>query len=270
MSAGTLQGTGTVSGSVSNTGAAITPGIGTVPGKISITGSLTEGSGATLDLLIDGRTTPGSSYSQLVVSGALGLAGTISATIVSGFTPQSGDQYQVLSFASITGDFNTRNGFFLAPGSALVEQTNSTSININYTVTTLQFLTQPVNTNSGEPITPAVQVEVVDSSGHVVTSDSSDTITVSVNQNSFDPFSVVSSTVVNGIATFSNLILDQGMPAIRYRQAPPATVRYPPIHSPSPATPWTSLSSSTNRPTLRWQARSTASRSKWKTAPAIR
>jgi hypothetical protein len=72
------------------------------------------------------------------------------------------------------------------------------------------FLQQPTNTAAGQTITPAVTVAVVDQYGNVVTSDNSDTVTLSIGTNpSGGTLSgTLTVTVVNGVATFSDLSID--------------------------------------------------------------
>jgi hypothetical protein len=74
----------------------------------------------------------------------------------------------------------------------------------------LLFLRQPSDTTVGQPIGPAVRVAVVDRFGNVVTSDSSDTVTLSLGNNPGGGTlsGTVTMTVVNGVATFSDLSID--------------------------------------------------------------
>jgi parallel beta-helix repeat protein len=73
----------------------------------------------------------------------------------------------------------------------------------------LLFLQQPTNTAAGQTISPVI-VEVVDQFGNVETSDNTDTITLSLGSNpSGGTLSgTLTVTVVNGVATFSNLSID--------------------------------------------------------------
>ena len=71
------------------------------------------------------------------------------------------------------------------------------------------FLQQPTDTPAGQTISPVV-VEVVDQFGNVEASDNSDTITLSIGTNpSGGTLSgTLSLTVVNGVATFTDLTID--------------------------------------------------------------
>ncbi len=117
---GTLSGSGTVNAAVSNAGV-VSPGA-TTPGRITINGAYTQTSAGSLNVKIAGRTTAGVDYDQLAISGTATLGGAINVTVMNGFMPQPGDQYQIMTFASSSGDFATKNGFNLGGGKALSEQ----------------------------------------------------------------------------------------------------------------------------------------------------
>jgi hypothetical protein len=73
----------------------------------------------------------------------------------------------------------------------------------------LLFVQQPTDTAAGQTLSPMI-VEVVDAFGNVETGDSSDTVTLSLGSNpSGGTLSgTLSLTVVNGVATFSDLAID--------------------------------------------------------------
>ena len=73
----------------------------------------------------------------------------------------------------------------------------------------LLFLQQPTDTAAGQTISPVV-VEVVDQFGNVETDDNTDTITLSIGANpSGGTLSgTLTVTVVNGVASFSDLSID--------------------------------------------------------------
>jgi hypothetical protein len=74
----------------------------------------------------------------------------------------------------------------------------------------LLFLQQPTDTAAGQPISPAVTVEVVDPYGNVVSSDNADTVTLAlgVNPSGGTLSGTLTVTVSGGIATFSDLSID--------------------------------------------------------------
>ena len=74
----------------------------------------------------------------------------------------------------------------------------------------LLFLQQPTNTTAGQTISPAVTVEIVDQFGNVVTSDNSDTVTLTIGTNPGGGTlsGTLTVTVSGGIATFADLSID--------------------------------------------------------------
>jgi hypothetical protein len=75
----------------------------------------------------------------------------------------------------------------------------------------LLFLQQPTDTAAGQAITPALLVAVVDQFGNVVTADNSDTVTLAIGTNPGGGTlrGTRTVTVVNGVATFCDLSIDQ-------------------------------------------------------------
>jgi hypothetical protein len=73
------------------------------------------------------------------------------------------------------------------------------------------FLQQPTDTPAGQMISPAVTVAVVDQFGNVETSDDSDAVTLAIgnNPNGGTLSGTLTVTVSGGIATFSDLSIDQ-------------------------------------------------------------
>jgi hypothetical protein len=89
--------------------------------------------------------------------------------------------------------------------------TGSTSVAVNPAAADhLLFLQMPTDTAAGQTISPGVMVAVVDQFGNIVTSDNSDTITLTIGNNpSGGTLSgTLTVTVVNGIATFNDLVID--------------------------------------------------------------
>ncbi|MFN2468821.1 MAG: hypothetical protein ABR521_11905 [Gaiellaceae bacterium] len=108
LNGGLLRGSGTVQPLLVNA-AEVRPG--TSPGTLSVTGSYTQTAAGTLRIEIAG-TSPGTQYDRLAVSGMATLAGTLSGVTSGGFTPTSGQMFQVVTFGSASGTFTTVN----APG----------------------------------------------------------------------------------------------------------------------------------------------------------
>jgi hypothetical protein len=75
----------------------------------------------------------------------------------------------------------------------------------------LIFFQPPTDTAAGQTIVPAVMVAVVDQFGNVVTGDNSDTVTLSIGVNPAGGTlsGTLTVAVVNGVATFGDLSIDQ-------------------------------------------------------------
>ncbi len=143
---GTLTGTGTITGSVSNNAAI---GTGASPGLLAISGNYSEGPNAHLAVKLGG-TLAGTNYDQLSISGSAALAGTLDVSYWNGFTPAAGSFYTVLAC-------NARTGFF----SAITAPTNTTAT--VYTAKTV--LVEPGNT----PPTAKISVPAQSLAGHTFT-----------------------------------------------------------------------------------------------------
>jgi len=109
---GTITGTGTITGSISNNAAI---GTGSSPGLLTISGNYTESANAHLAIKLGGILA-GTNYDQLSIGGSAALAGTLDISYWNGFTPSAGSFYTVLAC-------NARTGFF----SAITAPTNTTA-----------------------------------------------------------------------------------------------------------------------------------------------
>jgi fibronectin-binding autotransporter adhesin len=126
---GTLQGSGAITGSVSNN-AVVSPG--TSPGLISMTGNYSEGPNAHLAIELSG-TTPGTGYDQLSVGGAATLRGSLDVSFVNGFVPAPGNVFTVLVCNARSGVFTlnapTNNlGAIYTARSVLLETGNASPV----------------------------------------------------------------------------------------------------------------------------------------------
>lgn len=110
---GTLSGSGTISANVSN---AAQVNAGSSPGILTISGNYSQGPTGVINAELNG-TTPGTGYDQINISGSAALNGTLNITTIGGFTPPNGSTYQILNFASRSGDFATKSGLVYAGGS---------------------------------------------------------------------------------------------------------------------------------------------------------
>lgn len=154
LNGGTLDGSGTVTGDVANSGGSIVPGGASAVGTINVTGNYTQGAGANTNVELASL----ASYDMLNVSGSVTLDGTLNVALLSGFQPANGNVFDPLTFASRTGDFATKNLPTWASGHG--------SFNASYTPTQLQLtavvtpqsadltigLSGPSTVNAGAPL----------------------------------------------------------------------------------------------------------------------
>jgi hypothetical protein len=105
---GSLGGTGTVIGSVTN-GGTVSPGSPATPGTLQINGNYTQQAGGQLNARVTS-----SANDRLSVSGTAALAGTLAISTI-GFTPTLGQTFTVLTDASQTAQFGTVTGASSGP-----------------------------------------------------------------------------------------------------------------------------------------------------------
>jgi hypothetical protein len=104
MQGGTLEGSGSIGGSVNNSGGTVSPGVNG-PGLLNITGDYTQGSGGSLNIELGG--TQSNQYDRLAVGGTANLNGPLNTSTINGFTPQIGDSFTVLTYGSRSGTFSS-------------------------------------------------------------------------------------------------------------------------------------------------------------------
>ena len=108
VTGGRILGVGKLNSSVTvggGTAPTITAGDSGKAGLLAITGSYTQLSTATMNAFIGG-TTVGTQYSQLQVGSTASLAGTLTVTLASGFTPAIGATFMVLKAGTVTDTFS--------------------------------------------------------------------------------------------------------------------------------------------------------------------
>jgi titin len=106
MNAGLLYGSGTVNGDVTNAGQ-VDPGDTNTTGILTINGNYTQTADGTLTIRIGGMAA-GTGYDQLVIGGTAMLDGTLTVSLI-GYTPKSGDTFQILLFSASSTTFATVN-----------------------------------------------------------------------------------------------------------------------------------------------------------------
>jgi autotransporter-associated beta strand protein len=94
---GTLSGTGTVRGNLSNSGI-VSPGDS--PGTLHVGGNYSQASGGTLEIEIAGLF----SFDQLAVAGTANLSGILDVTL-DGYTEHAGDMFTILKSSGLSGNF---------------------------------------------------------------------------------------------------------------------------------------------------------------------
>jgi hypothetical protein len=144
--------------------------------------------------------TSNSSVTIAVNSGPAGFASgtTVSASAVNG----------VATFSNLILD--AVGSYTLSASASGLTSGISTSINVNPAAANKLFVSQvPATTMAGGLFDPSVIVDVQDAYGNAVTSNTSMiTLSVSSGPGGFASGSITSAAAVNGVATFSNLILD--------------------------------------------------------------
>ncbi len=116
----------------------------------------------------------------------------------------------VASFADLSID-QAGTGYSLQASSGALTPVTSPAFNVtNIGATVLAFTAQPVTTQAGAAITPAVQVTAQDDLGNTVTTFTGDvTIAIGSNPGSGILSGTTTATAVAGIATFSDLHIDK-------------------------------------------------------------
>ncbi len=150
IAGGVITGTGTITGSVYNSGQ-ISPGAS--PGILTITGSYTQSPTGTLNIEIGGLT-PGTQYDRLQVNGSVTLSGTLNISTTNGFIPNIGDAFQVLNYNSRSGSFGTVNGTNLGNGRAYSPAYNSNNMTLNVTDTCTLSPDYILTSSTGASIVP--------------------------------------------------------------------------------------------------------------------
>jgi hypothetical protein len=156
VTGGTIQGAGTITANVSvgnATGTVGTINVGDAgkAGLLSITGTYTQLATGNMTGTING-TTAGSGYSQLKVTGAASLAGTVAFTVSSSFQAslKAGQTFTVLTASSITGTFSN----------STIAINSSFHFNVSYTSTGVVLTVASGAAPASAPANPLGQVAV--------------------------------------------------------------------------------------------------------------
>lgn len=185
---GTLDGSGTMSTTLLTNNAAINP---SGPGTINITGTYVQGSSGSLTTDLFGN----ASYDKLTVGSAANLAGTYTATLQGGFTPANATTFDVLTFASRSGDFATKNLPTYPSGGSM----------------TAAYVTSPSNALRLTAVVTQADIQVSQSVPASVTHTQTATITVTVTNNGTSTATPVSVTdTFSANATFVSASITGG------------------------------------------------------------
>ncbi len=163
----------TTAGGFTNSGS-LTVGPGSI---VTVAGNFTQTSAGSLNDQIGG--TPASGlFGQVDVTGTATLAGAFNLTLVNGFSPSSGQTFDVMSFASATGSFTSFNG--LSP--FFTESLSSTGLDIEDAATQAVDLaatsvTAPTTADVGQSIT--VSWQATDQSSQATTGSWQDSVYIS-------------------------------------------------------------------------------------------
>ena len=140
-----ISGSATITAAVTNNGTIHVGGPGAA-GTLTIAGNFTQSSTGVLNMEIGGLTA-GSQYDRLAISGTATLGGTLNVTLINGFTPASGNSFQLITYMSRSGTFATFTGLQQG-GVSFASQYNSMDL-------TLLALAEAEELESELPFLPA-------------------------------------------------------------------------------------------------------------------
>ena len=109
---------GTFVGDLVNWGGTVAPG-GSA-GTTIVQGSYIQTAAGTLEIELGGLA-PGSGHDKLNISGPAALGGTLAISLISDFTPQVSDEFEIMTYAFGTGEFADTTGWLFDGNKALVK-----------------------------------------------------------------------------------------------------------------------------------------------------
>jgi hypothetical protein len=119
---GTLEGSGTITGSLTEEGGQLNPG--NSPGTFNVSGNYTQTAGGTLDIELGT-----SSFDILAITGTGTFAGALDIFSFGGFTPSDGETFQIINYGSLGSDgFATPTSFI--PNFTFTQDFSSTFITL--------------------------------------------------------------------------------------------------------------------------------------------
>jgi RHS repeat-associated protein len=140
---GGIEGSGTISASVSNAGQLNPGGVGGA-GSITIVGAYTQTASGAVNTDIKGLAA-GSQFDQLIVTGAANLNGKLNIAAIDAFPVSVGQAFRVLTYGSRTSNFATVTGLLQPGGLAFALDYSTIDLDLNVTA-------------GGETVVPTVTV----------------------------------------------------------------------------------------------------------------
>ncbi|MEQ8211640.1 MAG: PEP-CTERM sorting domain-containing protein [Lacipirellulaceae bacterium] len=122
---GTISGTGEIGGNLDNSGATVSPGENGI-GTFFVQQNYVQGQDASVAFELAG-TSP-SQHDRLVVFGDASFGGSLNVDLFSGYSPNVGDEYTVMTFASSSGSFDNVSLPFLLSGNQFQAIFNDTDV----------------------------------------------------------------------------------------------------------------------------------------------
>jgi hypothetical protein len=176
---GTLEGNGTLTGNVNNSGGTLSPGLSA--GQLNETGAYTQGASGAFTTEIGGLTVA-TQYDRAAITGAATLAGTLNISLINGFEPDIGDTFTVMTFGSRSGDFTTVSGTSIPNGKVFQKNVSGTSVVLEViaeptTTTTSTSSTTSSTTSTSTTSTSSTSTSSTTSSTTTTTSTSTTTTT---------------------------------------------------------------------------------------------
>jgi fibronectin-binding autotransporter adhesin len=155
---GSVFGAGTITGGLTNTSGLVSasPSVtSTTTGTLTVNGTnagfYTQGTGGTVEFGIAGSAT--GDFDVLAATGAATLAGSAQLCLIKGFKPTAGSTFQVMNYASETGNFSTVNfGWTLTPGTTSATAKYNGAPATSFSPASLAFPSTLISTTSS-PLT---------------------------------------------------------------------------------------------------------------------
>jgi hypothetical protein len=120
---GLLDGTGTIVGTVINSGN-VNPG--SSPGTLTVNGTYNQAAGGSLNIEIASL----SSFDRLIVLGQALLDGNLNISLLGGYVPNVGDIFEFMQFSSLVGDFSHFSGLNIGGGLSFREVITANGISL--------------------------------------------------------------------------------------------------------------------------------------------